>query len=33
MTDFIALTDVAYGEDGRTPARMATQADIDAHMS
>jgi len=30
MADFIALTDVAYGEDGR--ARKPTQEDIDAFM-
>lgn len=33
MTDFVAFTDVAYGEDGRAKVRKATQADIDAFMS
>ena len=33
MADFVALTDVAYGEDGRVPQACATQADIDGFMS
>ena len=33
MSDFIAFTDVAFGEDGRAKVRNATQADIDAFMS
>ncbi len=33
MSDFVAFTDVAYGEEGRTRVRNATQADIDAFMS
>ena len=33
MQDFIAFTDVAYGEDGRSKVKNATQADIDAFMS
>lgn len=33
MSDFIAFTDVAYGEDGRMKVRKASQADIDAFMS
>lgn len=34
MTDFIAFTDVTFGEDSRKKAaRMATQEDIDQFMS
>ena len=32
MTDFIAFTDVSYGEDARVAKRQATQEDIDAFM-
>ena len=33
MSDFIAFTDVMYGEEGRAKVREATQEDIDAFMS
>ena len=33
MSDFIAFTDVTYGEDERVMVRQATQEDIDAFMS
>ena len=32
MTDFIAFTDVLYGDDTRAAKREATQEDIDAFM-
>ncbi len=32
MADFIAFTDVTYGEDARTSVKRATQNDIDALM-
>lgn len=32
MADFVAFTDVCYGEDSRTPVKRAGQADIDALM-
>ena len=32
MTDFMAFTDVSYGEDARSAKREATQQDIDAFM-
>ena len=33
MSDFVAITDVTYGEDDRAKVRDATQEDIDAFMS
>lgn len=33
MQDFIAFTDVAYGDREDPASRMATQEDIDAFMS